>query len=405
MAREKISPADVDPAPVREKISPADVVPLHTVENGTPPADAPEPEAGPSFHGLVPSDAARLFAPAAPLMAAKDMYDVARGDPEKTQKLRAFMQQFTLGKAGGIVGEKEAYQRASAEQPVMGAIGAMALPIPGAGKLKALKGATGVAARLALNSAVGAGISDIAESSNDNPDYLKSSAIGGGAGLLGSAAGEGLTRYFGGKAAKATADALAHGAANKTEQVEGAVRSLGGVTQTAHRALENITNNLEHGTPEEQAAIREWLKAPEQDALRRQILLNSFERAKGGMAAIDKARGEISAAKAIDPDAFAQESLGGTLKRAVLPRVKTIAERAIPAAIGAATGGGAGVAGGALLGGAIGKPGTIVANLMKDPNFQRHVYGAAEKLAGIAPALGTKEEIIRRIAERFVSGE
>lgn len=260
-----------------------------------------------------------------------------------------------------------------------GLAGSLMAPVPSVGLLKGVTGLGGVAARLGLNSAMGAGVGVVSETGEANPNYKRAAAFGAGAGLGGGLLGETVSkiaRFFSGKAAKATEDALERGITNKAETVASAVGAKGGVTQTANRAIENIENLFEHGTPEQKTAVAEFLASPGAAELRQQILSNSLERAKQGLTNISAADEALKAAKAIDPTLFSKESAWGTAKRAVLPRVETLLTRSVPAAVGSAVGGPLGGIAGGITSGAMGKPGTIATNLFKDPNFRRHTFNA-----------------------------
>lgn len=283
-------------------------------------------------------------------------------------------------------------------------LGSTMLPVPGMEKLEALKGVSGLAARVGTGTALGAGMGGLEESTRAEPDYVRGIGYGAAGGLWGGLLGEalrGITSFFSGRAAKATEDALAKGAADKAEAITIARGAVGGNTQTAHRMLSNVEELLEHGTPEEQQMLREWLKEPSQAELRRKILLNSFERAKGGQAAIATAEDALQAAAKVDPAEFANESVLGTAKRAVLPRVATLATRTIPAAVGSSMGGPIGSVAGGLVGGAMGNPGTILTNLLKDPNVRRHAFNAAEGFASVPSVLASRSSpALGIVAER-----
>lgn len=286
--------------------------------------------------------------------------------------------------AGGIAG------------PVADIAGAMLVPVPGPGK------ATGIA-KAAKTIGTAAGLGGLFGLGNSKADVTRGEggqalldagkSAGISAGLAGGLMGVGklVSAARGGaasRAATATEEALAKGAADKEKAVNSARGAWGSRTQEANRSIENAEQLVKYGNPAEQQKAIDWLASPEVAELRRGILNNSVERGQTAQGLIDKARGEFDTALAQDSTTLAREGLGGTFKRAVLPRVKTLASRGVPLAIGSQIGGWPGLVAGGVASAMMGKPGTILANFVKDPNVRRHGWNAVQAVLAGTQSVG-----------------
>lgn len=363
-------------------------------------ANAPE-ESKPAGLGLEASDLLRINPMTAAPMAMKDVYDVAAGNNGARDKLKAAVNSATFGGAGWLAGKaasddvKADFEKAERDYPIHGVAGAMLVPGPASIKaLRELKGFGGAAARIGAGTAAGTGIG-AATAATHGKDVGEGSLWGALGGFGGSVLGEGVQKiasFFGGKKSAAVADALAKGADDKADAIASAIGSKGGLTQKQHRQLQNMQDLLEFGSPEEQAEIKAFLASPEAAELRRKILTNSFEGAQGGMTALKGADEALDAARAIDETAFANETPWQTAKRAVVPRLEKLAVRGLSGAAGAVAGPQAAAAA-TLAAGQLGQPGTIVNNMVKDPNVRRHAFGALESLAETPASFASRATI------------
>ncbi len=321
------------------------------------------------------------------------------GAPDETgQSIRAMLGRASYGLAPKLVeasgeappGEAvKQYQQAEQRFPVHAAVGAMLAPAPFGGLAKGAAGA-------ALNIAGNAGLTTLGEH-NLNPeaspsDLAQTALFSGGltglGELAGMAAGK-LTNY----AQKLRADRAAKDAAEVQKEVGAAWKKVGGETQKGSRMGENILRELSAGQldPSTLRHAGEVSTSPEGLALREQVLANNMGDYRDQLSSIQHAQADAMVRQANASSEAARRTAEyfapNTLTKDVAPRVSRYAGRALGGAIGSALGyEGGKEAGhpflGAELGGiagiAMGKPGTALGNLVRNPRFQ---VQTAEKLA------------------------
>lgn len=121
-----------------------------------------------------------------------------------TSKMRAGLNGATFRHAADIAGfldpehatdYQREYHQASKDNPGTELLGGLAAPLPGVGKLKALTGLGGLAARAGANALIGAG-AGLATGDTETPATQRA-LYGAGAGLVGGAAAEGAGALLG----------------------------------------------------------------------------------------------------------------------------------------------------------------------------------------------------------------
>lgn len=376
---------------------PAETAPLRAT-----PDQAPEPKAERTAYGLGLKDLLRVNAITGPAMGAKDAIDVIRGKGEATQKLRAFMQGITLGQAGKITGRPELYQAAARQFPAQNAVGTIALPTP-AGKLGALKGAKGVAARMGASGATGAlvgGLSAVGEGG----DWKTGAAVGGGVGLVGGGVAEGgrvVTEKLG--PAIAAAVQRQRDAVQKTasKALRSGIGKLGGESGGVIHQYEQLLRAAADPLLDAQEQAAAKAAAAELAPAARLAYLNHIESAAGRKATLEATRealGPLRQAASTDAvEAATQEALSKP-GQPVLRFLKNYGSRVVPPLAGAYLGnelgdGGAastliGTGAGAAIGAVMGNPGTALRNLLNNPSVQKGALELVRKGAGGSAALG-----------------
>lgn len=263
--------------------------------------------------------------------------------------------------------------------------------------------AAGRVGRVAASAGAGELFGLGASRSADAPGILRDTAEGGAWGLGGAAVGEGA----GAVAAKGKGimkNAAAEQAAKEESALSKDVASergrlggiSGGVLGDFDRAEAMLSNPA--ATAAQKAKAIAFIDSPEGQRLRQISYDNLNERLPGRMNETNEARGAYDAAvqrnTPATAEALAAEKLKGGMWSEAKPRLMRIAQRTIPTAAGLAIGHGAGPLGmaaggigGAIIGAAMGHPGTTLANMAKAPAFR---YGAGKALRTIAaPAAET----------------
>lgn len=291
------------------------------------------------------------------------------------------------------------YHSASQEHPAVEAAGALAAPMPGVGKLRALKGLGGFAARELANGVIGAGAGLATGDTDVSPGNR--ALLGAGAGVLGGAAAEGLGALAG-KAAEGVRSAVADQAqlVNKGAQktMRSARSAVGGETAAVLKnfdTMQSIAENASGIHPSEVvAAARAKLSDPKyQDVVRsaaKSAVDLGSDKLSGSLQTARNVLDSATAATAPDAiDAATDAALKNPVRTQVLPRLAKYASRVIPVMVGAHMGGMPGAAAGGVLAAAMGHPGTALANMAKSPAVRAGAYGLVQKAA--AP-LGTALE-------------
>ncbi len=243
----------------------------------------------------------------------------------------------------------------------------------------------------------GLGGSEADLTTGDPANYLKaagSTVLGAGVGYGLGKAGEGLKALSGGasnKVGKAVGDEVL--AKNRVAQkaLASGISKVGGETAAGHNAIELAREILSspHASEEQVAAAKGILEAPEAGDLVRKIYDNALERLPSRLGGINRAQAALDPLRAAaSPEGVtsaAEEALASPVTRQVLPRLKHIANRAIPLMLGTFAGEklGMGHMASTALGGAaamvLGHQGTTMANMMKSPAVRKLAWEATEK--------------------------
>lgn len=226
---------------------------------------------------------------------------------------------------------------------------------------------------------------------------LRDTAIGTGIGLGGGLVGEGLQavgRGIGnklGNVLQKNDDAVRTAAEKAFNSARGA---YGGEVSSAARTLEVLEKAAsDPNLPEEisrQAA--EFLDGPEAKALRQQVIRSSLGRGPDQLGRIQAARDAMaSAGQALQPDALASAAqVRLDSPSAFVRRLRDLVPKIAGPVIGGALAGPLGAGAGALAASASGRPGTTMANLLKDPYIASRLFGA-----GTTAAVGAGGAIAR----------
>lgn len=274
--------------------------------------------------------------------------------------------------------------------------GTLAVPLPGAGVLKGPARAVAYGtqgAALGGSSALGHSREDLTKGDpaaldRVNRDMGVSATIGAPSMLLGGLLGDKIAKM--GAAARSSSE-LAN---QKT--LEGAVSSMrgsyGGEVSSASRTLELLEKAASDPTlPEDMSRnAADFLAGPEGQALRQQVIRSALGQAPDKLARVQKARDALTDAISNNtPENVAKmtesDLAPSAAVKAIASRLKTLGERAIPPAIGGALGGPGGAIAGTLFGSSLGRPTTVVGNMMKAAPV---VYNAAKALEPGARAAG-----------------
>jgi len=286
--------------------------------------------------------------------------------------------------------------------------GSLALPIPGAGAVRAAAQAGKVGQAALLAGAGGAGLGALAgfgASEEETAGGMAKDALTGGVvgGLTMAPLGAGAAKLTNAKA-KAAQDALEKTQKEADKAMRSARSALGGETSSGFRTIEQLERALNDPgvDPAARQAALDFLTSPEGQALKNQVLESASRRGGGQVARIQTAEQAFSdASAATDPAAVQQATvdyLSQGLKPEVLPRATRYLSRVIPVAVTSALGGAIGDTAGAVVGGTIGgvlaasmgAPGTALVNMLKSPRFRYTAAGyageALEKAAARGPA-------------------
>lgn len=220
--------------------------------------------------------------------------------------------------------------------------------------------------------------------------------IGAGVGGLAGLAARGLSSLAGrSETARRLASADAAEFANRQAQraFRSARSALGGETSAVLNAYENaskIAANAAGIFPDEMVqAARARLADPRFIELVRDAGQGSLD------AGVDRLTGSLASARHVFEDAArntapeaveaaAEEAQAHPIRTQVVPRLRHMASRAIPHAIGAAVGGPGGALVGAGAAMTLGHPGTTMANMMNSPAVRAWGAGLAQRGANLA---------------------
>lgn len=262
--------------------------------------------------------------------------------------------------------------------------GAMAL-----GAASGLGHGEGTAGEQALQTAVGAGMGAAS--------YGLSKAVGGAVRKI----SEPVRNFVSRRLAAARGDVATEAALKQAKHVGRAAGDFGQIQGNDARALEKmqeVANQLPAGHPVK-IRLEELLRSPGAQELRAEVGENYAKDFSGRLAANRFAKGQMEEAIQEAPGiaaSYEAEGVGGTLKRAVIPRLEKYLPRAALPIAGTALGGYVGqeVGGpeGAFLGGMIGTTagaigaatgghhGTWLGNMMRDPKVREHAWTAVQKM-------------------------
>lgn len=236
--------------------------------------------------------------------------------------------------------------------------------------------------------------------------------LGVGAAVLGEAAQK-PARWLAGKAQKLSdathAAELAAEEKARAAAVASARGAYGGEVSSGQRILEMVERASADPKADVEltAAAKQFLDSPEGEALLNQVLRSNIGRSGDAVARIQNARNAMTEAiTANNPEAIANAASSaaeGKLANldGVTGRLAELARRNVPPMVGGAIGGPAGAAAGGVVGGAMGKPGTIVSNMLKSPSMFRPMLGGVGLglAAGHAGARGLTPPLISKAAD------
>lgn len=342
--------------------------------------------------------AAPVIGAMSPLHVLTHLGDTTPTTPEELgSEARAALNGVTLGHAPQILGwldpknagefQKD-YAQASKDNRVAEMAGAMALPIPGTGALKALKGAGGVAARVLANGAIGSGLGLATGGTDASP--TQRALTGFGLGTLGGSIAEGLSG-LGAKATDKIRGAWADQAQAENKFAQKGVAStrgaLGGQSAAVFNDIakaQDVLSRPEVYGAERVARAQAYLNSPDVHDVMRLAADNMLEAGPERLKQqLQTARSAYDAAKAAaTPEAIeaaTSSKMEHPIREQILPRLAHIANRTLPLKIAEAIGGGpeTGMAAAA----AMGHPGTTLSNMMKSPAVRKLIWGPAQWLA------------------------
>jgi hypothetical protein len=254
--------------------------------------------------------------------------------------------------------------------------------------------------RLAVGAGQGAlyglGSSDADLTKNDPAQADKATTdalIGFGIGTGGALLGEALQvpgRWMANRAQGLSDATHAAELAAEQEAREAAVASArgayGGEVSSGQRILEMVERAAKDpkADPALTQAAQQFLNSPEGTALLNQVLRSNVGRSGDAIGRIQNARTALTDAITANDPALIQQAASTAANAklnnlsGVTDRLAELARRNIPPAVGGAIGGPVGTAAGAVVGASMGKPGTIMANMLRSPSMYRPlVKGAA----------------------------
>lgn len=307
-------------------------------------------------------------------------------------------------------GERAAVEKARQDNPktfLSSELGAaIALPIPGAGLAKA--GSAGL--RLLKNVGQGSGVGATYAGGASEADLTKlidgapgegvaelkrfltdigwGGSIGAGAGLVGGGIGHGLERLRGKAKAgieRAVADQVAERAkdiAKDQASKRGAVGQKAADILQSRRVAKEAAEELAEIDPDFAELLRKKASDPAALARLRKAAGTYAQRLDRGLDDLTGLEADLAASLARNAETEAAEKLAHPIRNEIAPRLRTMANRAVPIAIGSAVGGPAGVVAGSAAGAMMGRPGTILSNLVKAPAVRKLGYEALDATLG-----------------------
>lgn len=194
-------------------------------------------------------------------------------------------------------------------------------------------------------------------------------------------------------------EAVAEATERATTKAEKEAASLLGKYRSkiseASRDLEVLERTAADTSLPSSNAARAFLDSADGVALRESVLATKLVTAPERIAEMGAAKQASQAAAAAKPQAIAdgiEQQLGQPVRRQILPRAKLVASRLIPPMVGSYFGGEIGGTEGTLIGGGLGlgtalvmgRPGTVMANLLRSPGFRKMGWEGVKKATSLA---------------------
>lgn len=159
-----------------------------------------------------------------------------------------------------------------------------------------------------------------------------------------------------------------------------------GKISEASRDLEVLERTAADTSLPSSKAARAFLDSADGVALRESVLTTKLATAPERIAEMNAAKQAAQTATAAKPQAIAEaveQQLGQPVRRQVLPRAKLVASRAIPIALGSQIGGWPGALVGSMAAMAMGRPGTVAANMIRSPGFRKMGWEGVKRAASL----------------------
>ncbi len=308
--------------------------------------------------------------------------------PGAQKKIRSALNGATYGLAPKIVGAFESdeesaktdaqYKQAVKDEPMMNVIGVAGAPVPGVGPLK------GIAKYLALSGigAVTNGVQGYNQSESTNTiDKLKDSIIPAAIGAVASPVVQGVGDLFSKFAGKLTGKATSifnKEAAKDLEKLMGSAKGkYAQSVQDSNRQLINLKEAVANPNVDEvlKADIQAFLKSPEGVALAEQVARNTLEGAPSKLGNMAELKDALAQTPALAAKFTADKFEKGAIKSVIAPRFLKYGLGMLGAGVGTIAGGELtdskwGATAGGVIGAALGKPGTALANMFRNPVLQ-----------------------------------
>lgn len=236
----------------------------------------------------------------------------------------------------------------------------------------------------------GLGASDADLTAGDVGGALLDSAvgttIGGAGGLLGGLISKSLLQPLVQKANQMGQRAMQRGVEQANKPIDKAINStrgaLGGEVAAGQRGIEHAEAAAVNPrlSPQTQSAGAAALTDPEIQLLEERVARSQIGQLHGRLPRIDKAQQAFDDALVAGDPAARQAAVDALMSRSPMKRaIWEITKRIAPTAIGASLGGSLGGSAGAGVGGALGlftgamsgRPGRIITNALRSPQFQR----------------------------------
>jgi hypothetical protein len=287
---------------------------------------------------------------------------------------------------------------------VGGALTAPLLPGVAAAKGAGLGARTlaGIANGATQGAAFGLGASNAQLASTDAlKDTLTGGLVGGAIGGAAPVVGAGIGKLAG-RAKRGAAEAVAaqteKSAAAKAAEIARQSGQIGRDTATTFQTFERYQQIL--NDPNAPQRLKDGAQASLNDPRFKAALLKAQEEyvRKGPelLSAIESGYAKLDDARAMDVAKDAAEKLANPIQTQVVPRLKMYASRALPMAVGSAIGGPAGMVAGTAVAGALGRPGTALANAMKSPALRKLAWESVDAVAS-APERLAQLPLARRL--------